>query len=429
MRAFWYLIYNVIGVPSLWLFFNTYSIFNLKVREGLKERRDLFSELSKSLSAIGTRKNVLIHSSSLGEYQQALPLAEELKKKNYNVVFSFFSPSGFNNSKITFSNAVKTYIPLDSISKQRKFLDIIKPEIIIFIRYDLWFNLLYLAKKRNIRTFLANARYDKSDNSWNVPFVSSFKKTLYGMIDTIFVIDNYDEINYSRKLKGEDVKIIKIGDSKFERVYQSAKNIVPKDIIADKIVSTKKVFVIGSAWKDDEDVILPAVNKLLEFDTSLLTILVPHEPKETKIDSLERSIENKYKKIKTIRYSDIENYDGQNLIIIDRIGVLSKLYSIAYLSYVGGGFKTGLHNILEPAIFNMPILFSNEVKNSDEDEILIKNGCGIVITDTKQFYRVFRKILKDKEYRDQIGAKCELVFKDNIGVAKKIIKTITLNND
>lgn len=115
------------------------------------------------------------------------------------------------------------------------------------------------------------------------------------MIDTIFVIDNYDEINYSRKLKGEDVKIIKIGDSKFERVYQSAKNIVPKDIIADKIVSTKKVFVIGSAWKDDEDVILPAVNKLLEFDTSLLTILVPHEPKETKIDSLERSIENKYK--------------------------------------------------------------------------------------------------------------------------------------
>jgi len=429
MRALWYLIYNVIGVPSLWLFFNIYSIFNSKVREGLKERRDLFSELHKSLSALGDRTNVLIHSSSLGEYQQALPLVDELKKKNYNVILSFFSPSGFNNSKITFSSAAKTYIPLDSASRQRRFLDIINPKIIIFIRYDLWFNLLHEAKNRNITTVLANARYDENDSSWKIPVVSSFKKTLYGMIDTIFVIDDYDEINYRKKLKGEDVKVIKIGDSKFERVYQSAKNVVTKDILPDKIVSGKKVFVIGSSWKDDEDVILPAIDKSLEFDTDLLTILVPHEPKDSKLEALERSIENKYKKIRTIRYSRIASYDGEHLIIVDKIGMLSKLYSIAYLSYVGGGFKTGLHNILEPAIFNMPILFSNDVKNSDEDEILIENGCGIVITDTKQFYRIFREILKDKNYRDQIGSKCELVFKDNLNVAEKIIEKITFNND
>jgi len=426
MRALWHWIYNLIGVPLLWLFFNIYSVFNTKVREGLKERRDLFSELGKSLSVLRGRKIVLIHSSSLGEYQQALPLVEELKKKNYNVILSFFSPSGFKNSKITFTNAVKTYIPLDSVSRQRKFLDIINPEIIIFIRYDLWFNLLYEAKKRNIKTVLANARYDEYDSTWNIPVVSSFKRTLYGLIDTIFVIDDYDEINYGKKLKGEDVKIIKIGDSKFERVYQSAKNVVPKDILHEKIVLGKKVFVIGSSWKEDEDVVLPAVDKSLEFDPDLLTILVPHEPKTTKIAALEKSIENKYRNIRIIRYSNIEKYDRENLIIVDKIGLLSKLYSIAYLSYVGGGFKTGLHNILEPAIFNMPILFSNEVKNSDEDEILIKNGCGIVITDTKQFYRVFRGILKNKIYRDQIGAKCELVFKDNIGVAEKIIKSITM---
>ena len=110
--------------------------------------------------------------------------------------------------------------------------------------------------------------------------------------------------------------------------------------------------------------------------------------------------------------------------MIDNIVLMSKLYSIAYLSYVGGGFKTGLHNILEPAIFNMPIFFSNNVKNSDEDEILISAGCGFVTTDTKQFYRLFREFLNDRSYRDKTGEKCRIVFEDKIGVAKNIVNQI-----
>ncbi|MDQ3019614.1 MAG: hypothetical protein M3R36_03445 [Bacteroidota bacterium] len=425
MRTFWFVIYNFIGIPVLWIIFKLYSIFNTKVREGFKGRRDLFSELDKSLSALSKEKNVLIHSSSLGEFQQAIPLVEELRKKKYNVVLSFFSPSGYKNSKVNFSNAVKSYLPFDTLSKQKNFLDIINPEIIIFMRYDLWYNLLYEAKKRGIRTVLANARYDEKDFTWKFPVVSSFKKTLYGMIDTIFVIDNYDNVNYKKKLSEQNIKIIKIGDSKFERVYQSAKKMLSNDFIPENIVKEKKIFVIGSSWKDDEDVILPAIDKSLEFDKDLLTLIVPHEPKETKITALEKVVQNKYPNIKAIRFSALKDYQDENFIIIDKVGLLSKLYSIAYLSYVGGGFKTGLHNTLEPAIFNMPILFSNEVKNSDEDEILIKCGCGILITDTKQFYRVFREILNDKNYRDEIGERCKLVFKDNIGVAKKIVNHIT----
>ncbi|MEO8210683.1 MAG: glycosyltransferase N-terminal domain-containing protein, partial [bacterium] len=294
MRTFWFVIYNFIGIPVLWVFFKLYSIFNSKVREGFNGRRDLFSALDKSLSSFGKGKNILIHSSSLGEFQQAIPLVEELRKKNYNVVLSFFSPSGYKNSKLTISNTAKIYIPFDTLSNQKKFLDAIDPEIIIFMRYDLWYNLLYAAKKRGINTVLANARYDEKDFTWNIPIVSSFKKTLYGMIDTIFVIDDYDDINYKKKLSKQNVNIIKIGDSKFERVYQSAKRILPNDFIPEKIIKDKKIFVIGSSWKDDEDVILPAIDKSLEFDKDLLTLIVPHEPKETKIFALEKTIENKY---------------------------------------------------------------------------------------------------------------------------------------
>ena len=129
MRTFWFVVYNLLGVPVLWLIFFIYSIFNLKVREGFKSRRDLFSKLDESLSFLNKNlknnkyKRVLIHSSSLGEYQQAIPLAEELVKKNYSVILSFFSPSGFNNSKVNDPNVIKTYLPFDSYFKEKKFLE------------------------------------------------------------------------------------------------------------------------------------------------------------------------------------------------------------------------------------------------------------------------------------------------------------------
>jgi 3-deoxy-D-manno-octulosonic-acid transferase len=287
--------------------------------------------------------------------------------------------------------------------------------------------LLYEAKKRQIKIVLANARFDEKDSTWNLPLISSFKKTLYGMIDTIFVIDDEDYENYQKKLAGEEVTIIKIGDSKFERVFKSSKDITGNDILPALIVKNKKIFVIGSSWKDDEEILLPAIDKSHEFTDNLLTLLVPHEPKETKMLAIEKEIANNYKNIKPIRYTQIKNYKDENFIIVDKVGLLSKLYSIAYLSYVGGGFKTGLHNILEPAIFNMPILFSNVVKNSDEDEILLKNGCAIIVSDTKQFYKIFREILKDEKYRNEIGERCKLVFKDSEGIAENIVNQIILN--
>lgn len=168
-------------------------------------------------------------------------LLRNSEKKNYDVILSFFSPSGFNNSKINFDNVFKTYVPFDSASNQKKFLDIIKPEIIIFMRYDLWYNLLYESKKRNIKTVLANARFDEKDHTWNIPVVSSFKKTLYGMIDDLFVIDDFDESNYKRKLSDENIKMSRYGDSKFERVYQSAKRFPPTKIsFLLKQLKTKK---------------------------------------------------------------------------------------------------------------------------------------------------------------------------------------------
>jgi len=428
MLKFWFSVYNAICIPALWLLFHSYGLINLKVRRGLSGRAHVFRELNNFLKNINNeKKSIIIHSSSLGEYQQSLPLVEEFHKLNYNIIHTFFSPSGYENSKIPYQNSLKIYLPFDSIFKVKKFLDAINPEYIILIRYDLWFNFLYSARRKNIKTILANARYDEKDIFWKLPVASSFKKNLYRMIDKIFVIDEEDGINYKKKLNSLNSEIIRVGDSKFERVFQASQEIAKNNFINEEILKGRKVFVIGSSWKEDEEVVLPVVNKSIEFERDILTFLVPHEPKETKIAIIEKNIKSKYRNLKSLRLSDISNYNGENLIIVDCIGKLINLYSIAYMSYVGGGFRSGLHNVLEPAVFNIPVFFANDVKNSDEDEILLKSGGGILVKDQKHFYKDFRDIMSNPSLREKIGRRNKKVFENTLGTTKKIVNHISNN--
>jgi 3-deoxy-D-manno-octulosonic-acid transferase len=418
MNKFWFLVYNALIIPIFLVLFYLSALFNAKIRLGMSGRKNQILPVFSN-----EEKVVIIHSSSLGEYQQALPLVEEFLKLNYKIILTFFSPSGFINAKIQNENVTKLYLPLDSYWKIKKFIESIKPDLLVLIRYDLWLNLLNICNLKKIDIVLANARFDENDKFWDFFITRSFKKSLYGYVKKIFVIDDQDESSYKRLFPS--VEVIKVGDSKFERVYEASKKIIKQDLLPDSVINKKKIFVIGSSWKHDEDVILPAINKIVNYEKNLLTILVPHEPKETKLKKIEINLENNYNNLHNIRYSDIGNYNRQNLIIVDCIGKLLSLYSIADISYVGGGFKSGLHNVLEPAIFNIPVLFSNLVKNSDEDEMMIKYGCGIIIDNKSQFYKVLRNLLKNEVMRAEIGEKCKDLFKETLGTAKKIINNIT----
>lgn len=424
MIKFWFYVYNIKLLPLLWLALKILSIFNPKIKEGFKGRKN---QNLQNIIPQNNKKTVLIHSSSLGEYQQSIPIVEKLRELNFNVVLSFFSPSGYKNAKIIYDDVKKIYLPIDTYKNAKNFLDTISPDIIILMRYDLWFNFLYNAKKRKIKIIIANSRYDENDISLKIPILRSFKKAMYSMIDIMFAIDETDYENFSKMMSDTNCKVIKAGDSKFERVYEASKAIKIQEVIDKTIIENKKVFVIGSSWKEDEEIILPVVNKIIRYE-NLLTILVPHEPKETKISAIEKNIETNYPNLKTIWFSNLENYKNENLIIVDSIGKLMGLYSIAYLAYVGGGFKTGLHNVLEPAIFNIPVFFANEEKNSDEDEIMISKGCGIKVESKKQFYKEFRSILKDKDYYECRSGKCKEIFTENMGTTKKIIENIINQN-
>lgn len=429
MLKFWFVIYNVILVPVLWFTFKFLSIFNSKIKEGFKGRVTLFDDLKSRLVSHKNHSHpILIHSSSLGEFQQAIPLADVLKEKSYNIIFSFFSPSGYNNSlKYLGNDVITTYLPFDSYINAKRFLDIVNPKIIILMRYDLWFNLLYLAKRRNIFIVIANARYDEKNWTWKLPLIRSFKHTLYNLVDMFFVIDDSDEKHYKKEFKNKVDAIFKVGDSKYERVYQASKEILTENIekvVPSKIIENKKVFVVGSSWKEDEELILPVLDKIVKYEPHLLTFLVPHEPKETKLIIIERNIITKYENLKVIRLSKIQDYNKENIILVDTVGNLLKLYSIAYVSYVGGGFKSGLHNILEPVVFGVPVIYASFVKNSDENEFLENIGCGFVINDQFEFYKIIRRLLSDYNYRNTIKTNCGKVFREKLGTAEKIVQKI-----
>jgi 3-deoxy-D-manno-octulosonic-acid transferase len=423
MVTLWFVVYNIFFLPLIWFGFRFLSLFNPKIREGFKGRKKIFSDIEE-WNLDNSKSKVIFHSSSLGEYQQAIPIITELEKKNFQIITTFFSPSGFKNSKTLLSDVKKTYIPFDSYSKVKRFFDALKPEMVILMRYDLWFNFLYYAQKTGVKIIIANARYDEDDIFWKVPFVKSIKKAMYGMVDKMFVIDDSDYNNYKNLMKGFKTQVIKAGDSKFERVYEASKSIKKEEVIDPKIIEGKKVFVIGSSWKDDEDIILPVLNKILKYNEEIFTFLVPHEPKETKIAAIESNISTEYPNLKSIRLSNIDNYTDENFVIVDSIGKLMSLYSIAYVAYVGGGLRTGLHNVLEPAIFNVPVFFSNEIKNSDEDEILVEKGCGILVSTRNQFYKDFKRILNDESFYNVSSEGCKYVFGDTLGTTKKIIENI-----
>lgn len=430
MTKLWYCIYNILLVPIMWIAYRLAYPFNSKVRSGLKERKLIPGILDKAgylRDKDGSKKNVIIHSSSLGEFQQAIPLIEQLRKRNFNIICTFFSPSGYNHAKIPYEEILKIYLPFDSPGKVKNFLDLTIPDLIILMRYDLWFNFLYEAKKRKITITVANARFDEKDKIWSLLIAGSFKKTMYRMIDKLFVIDKDDEINYKNKLRGYEGEIVMVGDSKYERVYNSVKDMKNDNVIPENIYRDKKVFVIGSSWKDDEDIILPVLDRIEGRENKILTILVPHEPKETKISAIEKTIYERYNNLRTIRYTGISEYKNENLIIVDVVGKLAQLYSIAYLSYVGGGFRTGLHNILEPVIFNVPVFFANEFKNSDEDELLLKSGCGFAIKSRKNFYRQVYPLFRSIEYRNEVAGNCSKVFEHTLGTAERIVNNLCLN--
>lgn len=354
----------------------------------------------------------------MGEFEQAKPIIAALRKKYHNlhIIVTFFSPSGYDHSKNYKLADIITYIPFDTKSNAQHFLSLIKPTVAVFVRYDVWPNHLWELNARGIPALIANATMRKTSARF-FPILRTFHRHLYNHFDSIFTVSMNDTRAFA--LFGLSHPTIEaIGETRYDQVWQRISEAKTKHIVPLHIVKNKKVFVAGSTWPEDEEVLIPTIKKLVQHSSKVLVILVPHEPTIEALESIEVRLGFK---IRSIRFSDLNDYNNEPIIIVDSVGILMLLYQYAHVAYVGGSFRQGIHNVLEPAVYGIPVVYGPKHTNSQEAMELVQRHGGFIIDNQQECYKMLRMLLDNKKMRTEAGTQSLKLVKENIGATKRFI--------
>ncbi len=419
MKTFWIIFYNIIVVPVLWTLFMTGGLLKQKFRIGIKGRRNLFDNLIVQLNKLpANSRRIWFHASSLGEFEQAKPIISELKKSHpdIKIIVSFFSPSGYEPSKKYKLADVITYLPFDSYKNAKLFIKTINPKAAVIIRYDLWPNHIWALKKQNIPVLIANATM-RENTVRRFPVLKSFHRNLYNSVDYILTVSDNDFKTFNI-FKLNLPKSGVMGDTRYDQVWQRSIESKKKHLIPENILHGKKIFVVGSSWEGDEKILFPVFFKLQTNEPDLLMILVPHEPTENNLERIESDLNGH---TTYIRFSDLNDYSGEKILIVDSIGILMALYQYAHVAFVGGAFRSAVHNVLEPAVYGIPVLFGPNHTNSQEALLLLKEKIAFTGSDEKDIYRILKTLLSDDTLRSESGQTAISFIQDNIGATQKFL--------
>ncbi|MGQ9819622.1 MAG: 3-deoxy-D-manno-octulosonic acid transferase [Candidatus Kapaibacteriales bacterium] len=406
------------------------KLFHKKIRTRENSWQKVFTSSIKALSS-NDKKVLLFHSASMGEFEQAKPIIEQIKKNfpNCLIVASFYSPSGYEN-QIDYKFAdVKLYLPLDTKKNIKMFIDAIKPEIAIFVRYDLWLNLLNYLQKKSIKLILLNATLPSRSFIRNV-FLKQFYRLVYTKFNMIYTIDTM-MINYLNNLK-IFTTVSLLPDTRYDRVKSAILAKSNEFNWLRKVLSDRLIIVAGSTWQPDEKIISRALSKIRESTNSkfkISVVYVPHEPSEKHIRRLRTFVSN------SVLFSEIVNYsdDYQTLskildnnvdIVVDSVGILLAMYSVGNVAFVGGGFGTGIHSVIEPAGFGLPIACGPKIDNSKDALVLLEKSYLTVVKNESDLIKWLETFLKDKVDLKAFSSKIKEHFDSNCGATTRITKEI-----
>ncbi|WP_233901137.1 3-deoxy-D-manno-octulosonic acid transferase [Tenacibaculum piscium] len=393
------------------------ALFNKKIKLFVDGRKQTFSKLENIQQS---DKIIWFHAASLGEFEQGRPIVEALKEdyKNHKIVVTFFSPSGYEIRKNYNLADVVCYLPLDTKANARKFIAQIHPEIAIFIKYEFWPNLLSEVKKQQINTILISGIFREKQ--------VFFKRYGSFMRDKLTAFHHfYLQNETSKKLLSsigfENTTIA--GDTRFDRVSDILQQDNSLDFISE-FKNNSYTLVAGSTWKDDEKLLVNYINNQASSDEKF--IIAPHNINQNQIKELQKSI---YKK--TVLYSEkdhkkhIGNLAENQVFIIDTIGLLTKIYAYADVAYVGGGLATGLHNILEPATFGVPIIFGgNKYKKFQEATDLLQLGGVKTVVNQQEFTNIVSTLKNNADLRTTFANINQQYILEHTGATKKILDYI-----
>lgn len=421
MKTIWILFYNTLVIPFLYLTLRFIGLFNAKTKKGIQGRRRVFEELILDAAALDkTKKLIWFHSSSLGEFEQAKPIIKKLKQDNkLNILITFFSPSGYENSKKYPYADLVSYIPFDTRTNANTFIRIVRPDLAVLMRYDIWPNHIWAMKEFNIPCYIVDATMN-SNSRRKLPLIKNFHKILFGDVTRILTVSEEDS-NGFKDFDCTDEQVKAVGDTRFDRVFQRSVTARERNLIKDNLFNGKKVIVAGSTWEIDEEVIIPAFLKLSKYDKDVILIIAPHEPTLLHLEKIENEFAGK---LESIRFSSLNNYNNERVIIVDSIGILLTLYTYAHVAFIGGSFKQNIHNVLEAAVYGIPVLFGPKIDNSQEAQQLVKRGSGLLINNKKEAYRHLRTLLTNEQQRSSLGNISFRYVQENLGATEKILREI-----
>lgn len=424
MKNFWRVIYNLFVIPTLYALLHLLSFFNGKIKKGISERKHLFEKLILGLISLDKNKKLVwFHASSMGEFEQAKPIIQQLKSDtDVNVIATFYSPSGYENSlNYPYANII-SYLPFDTKALSKRFISLVHPDVAVMMRYDIWPNIVWTLSENNIPCYIVDATM-RQNSQRKLPGAMSFHKSLYKNITKILTVSESDVKSFG-DFEISDDKLLAVGDTRFDRVYQKSLAAKEKKLFRENFFENKTVMVAGSSWEADEEVFLSAFVKLTRYQTDAVLILVPHEPSIARLEKLENYLHGK---ISSIRFSFLNEYKGERIIIVDSIGILLTLYYYADMAYVGGSFKQGIHNVLEPAVYGIPVFFGPKIENSQEAKKMVSLGASQVVRNKKEAYRLMRSLFADAALREKMGCIASSYVEENLGATEKILSEIRKN--
>lgn len=357
---------------------------------------------------------VWFHAASLGEFEQGRPIMESLKNSHpeFKILLTFFSPSGYEVRKDYQGADIICYLPMDMSWNVKRFLDIVQPDCAIFIKYEFWMNYLLELKKRQIKTYIVSAIFRESQLFFRS--YGGFYRRLLKSFTHLFV-QNDESVRLLHSIGFDNVT--KVGDTRFDRVADIAAK--SKDLpIVQAFKSDAKVLIAGSSWPNDENILLPYFNQ----NFPLKLIIAPHEIVEEHLQSIISQLKRPY-----IRYSQatIENVKEADCLIIDCFGLLSSIYRYGEIAYIGGGFGVGIHNILEAAVYGIPVIFGPNFRKFQEAVDLQQKGGAFVIENYESFSQIMSEFLEENSSLYSSACKVSNDYSQaNKGATSKVVNAI-----
>ncbi len=392
------------------------AIFNHKAELWVKGRQGIFIRLKTVLKNIDRNSTPVIwfHASSLGEFEQGRPVLEAFRENypKYKILLTFFSPSGFEIRKTYPKADFIFYLPLDTPFNASRWVELVQPRMVIFIKYDFWYNFLRKLHQNKIPVYFISSVFRPGQH-----YFQWYGHWFRHQLDTVtwFFVQNNDSANLLRSIGKNNVSVA--GDTRFDRVFSIALQRQPFPLV-EKFCAEKKIFIGGSTWKEDEEIILPFI---LNPPPNMKFILAPHDTSRERIESLTNRLKRPY-----LLYSEMneQSLAGQDVLIVDSIGILSRLYQYATVSFIGGGFGAGIHNIQEPVTFGVPVFFGPRYHKFKEASELVRLGGAFSVQTSQDLEKKVLEILSDPDKHKRISEICRHYVEENRGATPLIMDFI-----